>query len=179
SRDFVKQYMGDDLPADLTTEQIFAELQRKYHVFLIFPRATMEQRQASIDEEIRQRLRLAGGRFDQISIRASLLWDNRNDLDLHCITPAGEHICFSSKQSRCGGELDVDRNVRGEDPKPVENIRWPKGMAQPGRYRFYVENYRYHERELSAIPFRAELDVEGKIETFKGVIPAGTTHEQS
>jgi len=179
SREFVKQHMGDELPADLPTEQIFEELQRKYHVFLIFPRATMAQRQGAIDEEIRQRLVLAGGRFDKVSIRASLLWDNRNDLDLHCITPGGEHICYSHKNSRCGGELDVDRNVRGEDPKPVENIRWPKGLAKPGRYQFYVENYRYHERDQGPIPFRAELDIDGKIETFKGEIPAGATHEKS
>src|SRR4029450_6014732 len=119
SREFVKLHTGDDLPADLPSEQIFQELQRKYHVFVIFPRATMEERQASIDEEIRQRLVLAGGRFDQVSIRASLLWDNRNDLDLHCITPAREHIHYGRKESNCGGELDVDRNVRGEDPKPV------------------------------------------------------------
>src|SRR5262249_44926230 len=147
--------------------------------FLIFPRATMAQRQAAIDDEIRQRLVLAGGRFDKVSIRASLLWDNRNDLDLHCLTPGGEHIYFSAKKSNCGGELDVDRNASGETDKPVENIRWPKGLARPGRYKFWVENYRYHERDQGPIPFRAELEVDGKIQTFQGATPAGTIHERS
>lgn len=175
SRSFVKSLIGDTLSGDLSSTQVFTDLQSKYHTAVIFPRSTMAQRKASIDEEIKQRLKLAGGKFEKVSIRCSLIWDNRNDLDLHCITPAGEHIFYGAKRARCGGELDVDRNVRGEDPKPVENIRWALGEAQHGRYQFWVENYAYHERDHGAIPFRAELDIHGEIQRVEGVIKAGAT----
>lgn len=179
SRAFVKTHIGDSLPADVPTVDVFKALQLKYHTFLIFPRATMEERKAAIDSEIRQRLQLAGGRFDKVSIRASLIWDNRNDLDLHCLTPAGEHIYFGTMKSRCGGELDVDRNRSGETNKPVENIRWAQGTAREGRYRFYVENFRYWESSQAEIPFRAELDVNGEIQHFEGKTKRGATGSES
>ncbi len=178
SRDFVKSYLGDTLPSDIPSEEIFRELQRKFHPFVIFPRSSMKDRQSAIDSEIRQRLERLGGRFKDVSIRASLIWDDRNDLDLHCLTPSGEHIFFGNRRARCGGELDVDRNVNGEDPKPVENIRWAKGSARKGWYTFYVELYRYHESPHDAVPFRVETDVDGVINTVNGAIKPGQLHEK-
>ncbi|MCS6901117.1 MAG: hypothetical protein RMJ98_17635 [Myxococcales bacterium] len=94
---------------------------------------------AGIDAEIRRRVLAAGGTYEGVDIRASLLWNNRNDLDLHAITPAKEHIYFGNRRASCGGWLDVDMNVRGETEAPVENIRWLKGVAQAGTYTFYVQ----------------------------------------
>lgn len=179
SRQFVKQLIGDTLESDIATEIVFRAVQEKFHTFLIFPRSSMEDRLGAIDTEIRKRLEAAGGRFKDVSIRASLIWHNRNDLDLHCETPAGEHIYYGAKRARCGGELDVDRNVRGETTKPVENIRWAKGDARTGKYRFWVENYCFHESPKEDTPFKVELDIEGEIQTFEGVIPAGRTHTSS
>jgi hypothetical protein len=135
----------------------------------------MEERRAAIDTEIRRRLIDAGGRFKDVDIRASLIWNNRNDLDLHCLTPSGEHIYYGAKRAHCSGELDVDRNVHGETTKPVENIRWAKGTARPGRYRFWVENYCYHEQNRDAVPFKVELDLNGTIKTFEGACKGGLT----
>lgn len=178
SRDFVKSIIGDDLDSNITSEEIFRELSAKFHPFLIFPRSSMEDRRVAIDSEIRQRLERLGGRFKDVSIRASLIWDNRNDLDLHCVTPSEEHIYYGSKRAACGGELDVDRNVTGEDPKPVENIRWAKGTARKGWYIFYVELYRYHEPRHEAVPFKVETDVDGVIKTFEGSIKANRMHQE-
>ncbi|MCU0655228.1 MAG: hypothetical protein MUF64_08055 [Polyangiaceae bacterium] len=130
---------------------------------------------AGIDAEIRRRVLEAGGTHEGCDIRVSLLWNNRNDLDLHMTTPAGEHIYFGSKKAACGGWLDVDMNVRGETTKPVENIRWLKGASRPGLHQVTVQNYRFHDPSAPT-PFRIELEVEGQVFHHDGVIsPGGET----
>lgn len=167
SKEQVKRLIGDDLPEDLDAREVFARLQEKYDVFLIHPKKTWRERKADIDEEIRKRVLDAGGMYDDVDVRFSLLWHNRNDLDLHVIAPSGEQIHYSHKESRCGGALDVDRNVHGETNKPIENIRWPRGRAPKGTYKVFVQNYRYHERSGVASPFRVEVEINGKVEHFE------------
>lgn len=179
SAEFVKRIIGDNLDMDLKTSDIFAELQLRYHTFLLYPGKPLEERQDDIDAEIRQRLLKAGGRFENVSIRASLIWHTRDDLDLHVVTPSGEHIFFANKKASCGGELDVDRNISGETREPVENIRWAKGTARPGKYLVYVQNYRYHESARTAVPFMVELDIDGKIQRFEGKTRAGANGSAS
>ena len=128
----VEQFIGDKLRSNIPTPQIFAELQQKFHTFLIFPRKGWEERRKDIDEEIKQRVTRAGGLYENVDIRFSLAWNNRNDLDLHVVTPSGYHIYFRDKKAPCGGYLDVDMNVNGETTKPVENTRWAKGKGRPG-----------------------------------------------
>jgi hypothetical protein len=128
---------------------------------------------AGIDAEMKRRVEGAGGQYEGVDIRASLLWNNRNDLDLHVITPRGEHIYFGSKKSGCGGWLDVDMNVRGETTTPVENIRWARGAAPRGHYRIYVQNYRFHEPGQQPTPYMVEVEISGEIYHFNGVVSPG------
>ena len=128
---------------------------------------------AGIDAEMKRRVEGAGGQYEGVDIRASLLWDNRNDLDLHMITPRGEHIFFAWRRAACGGWLDVDMNVRGETTTPVENIRWARGTAPHGRYRIYVQNYRFHEPGRYPTPFKVEVEVSGEIYHFNSVVSPG------
>jgi hypothetical protein len=130
---------------------------------------------SGVDAEIRERVRAAGGMHEGVDIRASLLWNNRNDLDLHVITPRGEHIYYANKRSTCSGWLDVDMNVRGETTKPVENIRWARGAAQRGHYRVYVQNYRFHEPFQGPTAFKVELEIGGEVCHFEGETAAGRT----
>jgi len=178
SKDQVKRLIGGSIPEDIPTEDIFAELQQKFHTFLIYPGSSMESRREAISAEIKKRLDQAGGKYKEVSIRASLIWQDRNDLDLHCITPKGREIYYGNKQVGSGA-LDVDRNVRGETTKPVENIRWPKDKAPQGRYRFFVRNYAYHETKRGKVPFTVEIDIEGDRQTFEGEIDAGKTGSAS
>lgn len=177
SPSFVESYIGAKTDGPVPTESVFRELQERFHTFLIYPRTTAAERKTAIDSEIRQRLDAAGGRYREVDIRATLIWNNRDDLDLHCLTPTGSHIYFGHKRSDCGGELDVDRNVHGETTKPVENIRWAKGEAPRGKYRFWVELYRHHD-PASNTPFKVELDVDGEIRNFEGHVRRNALGEQ-
>jgi len=165
----VRRIVGDDLQEDLPAAEAFRRLQEKFHTFLIYPRKSMEERKANIDAEVRARVTCAGGMYDNVDIRASLIWNNRNDLDLHVIPPSGEEVFYAHKQSACGGWLDVDMNVSGQTDKPVENVRWSKGTAPAGRYRVFVQNYNFHDPQ-HATPFRVELEVNGEIKHVDGVI---------
>ena len=180
SKDEVARLIGDELDEDISTPEIFAELQARYQPFLLYPGKSLTERQSDIDAEIRQRLLKAGGRFENCSIRASLIWNTYDDLDLHVVTPAGAHIFYASKRSSCGGELDVDRNAGGgQTREPVENIRWAKGTAQPGKYQVYVQNYSHHESRRADIPFKVELEIDGQVRSFEGVAKKDVTGPSS
>lgn len=115
-----------------------------------------------IDGEIKKRVESAGGQYENNDIRCSLIWNTRTDLDLHCITPRGNEIYFSNKRYD-NGYLDVDMNVHGETDTPVENIRWTKGKAINGHYKFFVHNYTNRAYSNS---FTVELEVNGQLYTF-------------
>jgi len=179
SKDQVKVWIGDDIPQDIPSSLIFQELQQKYHTFFIFPKKSWEDKKNDIDEEIATRVKNAGGMIEGVSIRASLLWNNRNDLDIHVICPSGEEIYYGHMHSRCGGVLDVDRNVQGETMKPVENVRWEKGKAPKGKYRVFVRNFATHGSFPCETEFRAEIEIDGKVLHFDGKTPRGKTGPES
>ncbi|MBU1180361.1 hypothetical protein KJ885_05435 [Patescibacteria group bacterium] len=171
SKEEVERLIGQKLPKNVSSAKIFEELRKKFHVFCIFQQKPWEKRKEDIDKEIEKRVREAGGQYDNVDIRASLMWDTYDDLDLHMVCPSGERIFFSHKRSRCGGWLDVDRNAGGrETRKPVENTRWGKGQAPAGEYRVIVRNFAYHEDKREPIPFKVEVEVDGEIKHFGNVI---------
>lgn len=180
SKEEVQKWLGRSIPEDLPSGEVFRLLQERFHVFFILPRQAASERRRNIDAEMRQRVTAAGGRYEGVDVRASLMWNNRNDLDLHVIAPSGEQIFFNHKRSACGGWLDVDMNVGGESIKPVENVQWAKGTAPAGDYRVVVRNYRFHEGGTAPTKFMVELEVDGDIQHFEGVIsPEGQTGPKS
>jgi hypothetical protein len=104
-------------------------------------------------------------------IQISLSWHNYNDLDLHCIDPAGEEILFSNRRSsRTGGELDIDQNAHlPYNMSPVENIYWPLGGAPAGLYRIFVVYYAPHS-QTDATPFLVRTVVQGRTNYFRSTI---------
>lgn len=105
-------------------------------------------------------------------VRVSLIWNNRNDLDLHLITPNGEEIYYGRKSDSTGGMLDVDMNavVGGESLKPVENIFWGSRRAPQGRYRVIVQNYLFHERNRAPTAFQIEIKNGNEYSRAEGVV---------
>ncbi len=94
---------------------------------------------AVVIEEFEGRLGREGA--DQGDVQISLIWHNYNDLDLHVRTPSGEVIYYRHKRALCGGQLDVDMNVRGTilSLQPVENVCWQR--APQGMFTVSVNHY--------------------------------------
>jgi hypothetical protein len=118
---------------------------------------------------IGRRLGEAGAKGGDIQI--SLFWKNYNDLDLHCIEPAGEEIFFSNRRSHTtGGELDVDQNAQEPyNATPVENIYWPVRRAPRGQYRVFVVHYALHGGK-DPTAFTVRTVVRGRTNYYSSVI---------
>ncbi|MAI40155.1 MAG: hypothetical protein CMA09_02510 [Euryarchaeota archaeon] len=108
-------------------------------------------------KELQARLEREGAKSSDVQV--SLMWNNYNDLDLHIVCPSGERIHGGNKLSACGGELDVDANVRAETRKPVENVFWPEGTAPGGQYHVYVHYYKKHKKRRSKDPTKFQVMV--------------------
>jgi len=117
----------------------------------------MESREAAqrAMSELQERLAREGARSSDVQV--SLMWNNYNDLDLHIVCPSGERIHGGNKISNCGGELDVDANVRAETKKPVENVVWPEGKAPAGVYQVYVHHYKKHAKRRTRDPTKFQI----------------------
>lgn len=170
-KDQVKALIGDDIPDDIDTKTIFAELQQKFHVFLIFIPRSVQEKKKDIDAEIKKRVESAGGQYENVDIRASLMWNTTDDLDLHMRTPGGDHIYFSTPHSSCGGALDVDKNASTSDltEKPVENIRWKKKTAKAGHYEVFVQNFCSRSGH-DPIKYTVTVEINGEITHYSGEI---------
>jgi|GEM_PF-1795475 len=107
-------------------------------------------------------------------VQVSLMWSNRNDVDLHVVTPSGELINFAHRQSACRGTIDVDMNAERHSDKPVENIFWPTGQAPHGTYKVYVHLYAVRGGPVPT-PFQVYVKKVGQpAEPFRGEIKPGS-----
>ena len=124
-------------------------------------------------KELQERLDREGARSGDVQI--SLMWDNYNDLDLHVVCPSGERIHGGNKLSQCGGELDVDANVRPETKKPVENVVWDDDTAKSGEYQVYVHHYKKHKKRRAKDPTKFKVIVNniGELLEFDGKLSHG------
>jgi Ca-activated chloride channel family protein len=118
--------------------------------------------------EFSSRLTQAGAQSGDI--RVSLLWNNRNDLDIHVVNPRQEEIFYAHTRDAAGGFLDVDMNVTGETTKPVENVFWAQGRALQGSYRVFVRNYGYHETDQGPTTFQVEVKNGNEYNQFEGTV---------
>lgn len=121
--------------------------------------------------EMTQRLQREGAKSGDVQL--SLMWNNPNDLDLHCIDPSGEQIYFEHKKSASGGDLDVDMNARPPySAVPVENIYWPPGRAPAGHYTVFVNHYGNHGGD-DPTEYHVGIKAAGEVKEITGKISRG------
>ncbi len=152
-----------------------AEEQRLAEIEAAREQEMLESREAAARamSELQARLEREGAQSSDVQI--SLMWNNYNDLDLHVVCPSGERIHGGNKTSACGGELDVDANVRAETRKPVENVFWQEGKAPAGNYQVYVHHYKKHDKRKSKDPTKFQVIVNqgGVPYEYNGELSAG------
>ncbi len=167
--------LADERELERQDELAEAEEERISEIEALKESEVMEAQIASevADKELEKRLAREGAKTSEVQV--SLMWDNYNDLDIHVLCPSGERIHGGNKISECGGELDVDANVRPETKKPVENIVWPDFKAPPGSYKVYVHHYKKHNKRRSKDPtkFRVVCNAGGQITHYEGQLSSG------
>lgn len=102
-------------------------------------------------------------------VQYSLIWNTRDDLDLHCIPPGGGEISYQQRTSPCGGALDVDMNAGSpSSQEPVENIFWSLNPPT-GHFKVFVENYSYKQTLAGEpVPFTLRLKLPNQEIFFEG-----------
>ena len=174
-RDAEEARLAAEQEAQRQAELAEAEQERLDEIEAAREQEMLESREAAqrAMSELRARLEREGAQSSDVQI--SLMWNNYNDLDLHVLCPSGERIHGGNKTSACGGELDVDANVRAETRKPVENVFWEEGKAPAGRYQVYVHYYKKHKKRRSKDPtkFQVIINQGGDPREYNGELSAG------
>ena len=174
-RDAEEARLAAEQEAQRQAELAEAEQERLAEIEAAREQEMLESREAAqrAMSELRARLEREGAQSSDVQI--SLMWNNYNDLDLHVLCPSGERIHGGNKTSACGGELDVDANVRAETRKPVENVFWEEGKAPAGRYQVYVHYYKKHKKRRSKDPtkFQVIINQGGDPREYNGELSAG------
>ena len=174
-RDAEEARLAAELEDQRQNELAEAEDQRLAEIEAAQEQEMLESRNAAqrAMSELRARLEREGAQSSDVQI--SLMWNNYNDLDLHVVCPSGERLHGGNKKSACGGELDVDANVRAETRKPVENVFWQEGQAPAGRYQVYVHYYKKHKKRRSKDPtkFQVIINQGGDPREYNGELSMG------
>lgn len=112
-------------------------------------------------DAVRERVKREGGRVDNVDARFSLIWYNRDDLDLSLVrlTKTGKKsrdILYYGNKRMFGAELDIDMNAGFQiSDEPVENIFFEHlSSAVPGQYMVVV--HQFQNRSIKNVGFQLQ-----------------------
>lgn len=109
------------------------------------------------------------------TLRFTLTWQARTDVDLHVLTPTGEELWYRNRNTADGGVFDSDSCIGTRcqtDSVLLENVFW-RGAATEGNYTFWSVNY----SGTQSVPVVFDVKVNGERNTFESTVPAGTNSE--
>ena len=75
-------------------------------------------------------------------LRFTLQWDNATDLDLHIVTPGGQHVFYSNLVA-AGCWLDADNTAGGGGSVENINCQADDALFVPGVYEYWVTNFTF------------------------------------
>mmetsp|Transcript_126255 Transcript_126255/g.363167 ORF Transcript_126255/g.363167 Transcript_126255/m.363167 type:complete len:377 (+) Transcript_126255:66-1196(+) len=109
------------------------------------------QTESEVMRELARSLHLVGAQSGEISV--TLMWDTKDDLDLHVKVPGGYGEISVENPECSGGRFDIDGNVclATGTTKPLEHIYWPKcsrsSNTHPplGEYEVWVKVFDKHD----------------------------------
>lgn len=120
-----------------------------------------------------ERLKQAGAKTGDIQI--SIMWNSRDDIDLHVsYTPGNglvDNINWINRVGRLSpGALDIDRNANSNllTDTPVENIFWQHGSSPKGFFVVYIHFYRSWTGQ-NKIPVLARLKIGKNTQEIKTI----------
>lgn len=105
-------------------------------------------------------------------VQILLSWSNYNDLDIACIDPYGQKVCFSNLYVPSGGQLDIDMNSSQTSctNNPIENIFWPSGRAPKGQYHVILTYYARHDNSQLATSYTVKVKHGNLTDTYTGTL---------
>ncbi|MEO2120804.1 MAG: hypothetical protein ABGX44_03220, partial [Candidatus Poseidoniia archaeon] len=107
--------------------------------FDLLPIGSEMKLNSALLEELDKRLKYQG--TERADWEVSLIWNNKNDLDLHLSTPAGNTINVDAQYSPCGGQLVAAMNSNSASKKPIEHLIW-HSKPPVGTYEVSVDHFR-------------------------------------
>jgi len=141
-------------------------------------RAELAERRAQTEHELLHELQKAlkrvGAKDGEIAV--TLMWDTKDDLDLHVQLPEPYGEISAENPEVAGGRLDIDGNhclEMNTGMKPIENIYWPKVDSTSnyhppiGEYSVYVKAYSKHSNSMEQeANLTAVVSVQGKKDIY-------------
>jgi len=145
-------------------------------MYISYLKAEMTERRAETEHELMHELQKAlqrvGAKTGEIVV--TLMWDTKDDLDLHVMLPGQYGEISAENPEVAGGRLDIDGNhvLETASSRPIENIYWPhcdrtSHNAPPkGEYTVYVKVKERHSHHSES---EANLTVVTTVQNKKDI----------